>query len=1183
MSGRNIEQLLASLRHHDVKLWVENDKLRLSAPRGTLTDDLREELSRHKEEILRFLSSIRSVGRSEAIELAPVSRTESLPVSFSQQRLWFLNQFEPGNPAYNIPGTRRLKGPLRFEVLKRVLDEITRRHETLRTRFATANGRPIQVIEPAAPLEVPLIDLSSLSEKDRRERATSIGKEEAFRPFDLTKAPLFRARLLRLGAEDHVLVTRMHHIISDEWSLGVFNREFATLYEAFGAGERSPLPELPIQYADYAHWQRRFLSGDVLSDQISYWKRELSGTLPILALPTDRPRPKIQTFRGATRGFSLSDRVTAELNALSQREGVTLFMTLLAGLKVLLHHYTGQEDIIVGTPIANRRRAELEGLIGFFVNSLPIRTNLKGNPTFRELLSRLKEVSLEAFAHQDIPFEKLVEELSPERDPSQNPIFQMMFILQNTPREEKAIAGLTAAGLESDDRADAGSAAKRLEEASRKPPRPSFSRFDLTIDLKEWRGYIFGGIEYNTDLFDDSTVLRLIRHYGTVLGRALQDPDVRISDLSPLTPDERRRLVLEWNETEAAYPDEKTIPDLFEEQAARSAEKVALIHGESFLSYQELSRRANRLAHRLRSFGVGPETPVGIFLDRSPAMIVGLLGILKAGGAYVPLDPGYPTERIAFMIEDSRLGVLVTRRDLEGRLPGHSAHVVHVEEPGEPGEKDAMDGRAPERHLTPDHPCYTMYTSGSTGTPKGVLGLHRAALNRFQWMWDRFPFVTGEVCCQKTSLNFVDSVWEIFGPLLAGVPLAIIPDELTKDPHGLVKELGRRRVTRIVLVPSLLRVLLETYQDLSERLSELSLWIVSGEALTSELAALFHQKMPEARLLNLYGSSEVAADSTFYDTGRETLEARIPIGRPIANTKTYLLSPDLEPVPLGVTGELYVGGAGLARGYAHRPDWTAERFLPNPFAAESGERLYRTGDRGRFRADGEIEYMGRADHQVKIRGFRIELGEVGGALGKHPKVAESLVMVREDSPGGARLVAYAVPAAGGSVTSSELREFLAAKLPAHMVPQAFVILDAMPLTPNGKVNRRALPEASADRRDLGGTYVAPQAELERRIARVWQEVLGVERVSVHDNYFDLGGHSLLMVEVHEKLRPVVPRPITIVELFQYPTVRALYKFLSRDENGDGSDGGIDVKRDRARRREELVEQRKQLRRLRRQS
>ncbi len=1176
MSGKTLEHLLANLRTHDVKLWVENDKLRLSAPKGALSDDLRAELSRHKEEILRFLNSIRSAGRSDAIELVAVPRTESLPVSFSQQRLWFLNQFEPGNPAYNIPGTRRLKGVLRFEALQRTLDEITRRHETLRTSFATENGRPIQVVGPALPVDMPLIDLSSLSEEDRRERSVAISKEEAYRPFDLEKAPLFRARLLRLGAEDHVLLTRIHHIIADEWSLGVFNREVAVLYEAFGAGEPSPLPELPIQYGDYAHWQRRFLSGDVLKEQLGYWKRQLSGNLPVLALPTDRPRPRIQTFRGAARAFSLTERLTLELNALSQREGVTLFMTLLASLKVLLYHYTGQEDIIVGTPIANRRRAELENLIGFFVNNLPIRTNLEGNPTFRELLSRLKEVALEAFAHQDVPFEKLVEELAPERDPSQNPIFQMMFILQNTPREATKIAGLTAVALLSDD------PARMREPEAKRPPRPSFSRFDLTIDLKEWKGYIFGGVEYNTDLFDDSTIQRLIRHFGTILERAVRDPGTRIADLSPLTDEERRRLVVDWNQTDEDYPGEKTIPDVFEARVSLSPERVALIHGENVLSYRELDRRANRLAHRLKSLGVGPEAPVGIFIDRSPSMIVGLLGILKAGGAYVPLDPAYPTERIAFMIENSRLEVLVTRGDLVSRLPAHAARVVHVESfEGEGSER--AEELAPERRLHSDHPCYTMYTSGSTGTPKGVLGVHRAALNRFQWMWNHFPFADGEVCCQKTSLNFVDSVWEIFGPLLAGVPLAIVPDELTKDPRGLVSELERSGVSRIVLVPSLLRVLLESQQDLNERLSGLSLWIVSGEALTAELAALFHQRMPGARLVNLYGSSEVAADSTWYDTGKEDVPARIPIGRPIANTRTYLLSADLEPVPLGVTGELYVGGAGLARGYAHRPDWTAERFLPNPFAARPGERLYRTGDRARYRPDSEIEYMGRADHQVKIRGFRIELGEIGSALGKHPKVAESLLMVREDSPSGARLVAYAVPAPGAAITGSELREFLSEKLPAHMVPQAFVILEAMPLTPNGKVNRRALPAPSADRSDLGGgSYVAPRSELERKIVQVWQEVLGVERVGVHDNYFDLGGHSLLMVEVHEKLRPVVPRPITIVDLFQYPTVRALYKFLSRDGNGDGSEHGIDVKRDRARRREELVEQRKQSRRLRRQ-
>ena len=897
------------------------------------------------------------------------------------------------------------------------------------------------------------------------------------------------------------------------------------LYKAFSEGKPSPLPDLPIQYADFAHWQRERLQGEVLEGQVAYWKEQLGGELAQLQLPTDRSRPAVQTHRGARHGFDLPKGLAEKINSLSRQQGVTLFMTLLAAFKVLLYRYTGQTDFAVGSPIANRTRSELEGLIGFFVNTLVLRTDISGDPGFVEFLGRVRETTLGAYDHQEVPFEKLVEVLNPARDMSYSPLFQVMFVLQNMPRSSAELPGVRLSPVAVDTGA---------------------SMFDLTLYMWEEDKGLSGSVEYNTDLFDARSIEQMVEHFETLLKGVVADPARRISELELLTEAEHHKLLVEWNATEKDYPKDKTLVQLFEEQVARTPEAVAVEYEGNQLAYRELNVRANQLAHYLQSKGISPESRVGIWMERSLDMMVALLGALKAGGAYVPLDPNYPQERLAFMLSDSQVPVLLTKQRFIKDLPQYAGQVVCLDRDWDVISKESAV--SPTVHIKQDDAVYVIYTSGSTGTPKGVVGLYRGAVNRLNWMWRAYPFKPEEVCCQKTYLSFVDSVWEIFGPLLQGVPTVIVPDDAVKDPHLLVESLAANHVSRIVLVPSLLRVLLDSFGDLQKRLPELRLWVTSGEEIPLELAKRFREAMPHARLTNLYGSSEVSADVTCYEIGDDLQEQRVPIGRPIDNTQVYLLDDCLQPVPVGVHGELYVGGAGLARGYLNRPDLTAERFIPSPF--RPGEVLFKTGDLGRCLADGSIQYLGRRDHQVKIRGFRVELGEVEARIKEVEAVADGVVVLREDRPEDTSLVAYYVVREGQAVETSDVRRHLQAKLPEYMVPQHFVELASLPLTPNGKVDRKALPRPEADS-VLEQGYVAPRTETEQKIAAVWQEVLSREKVGVHDNFFDIGGFSLLMAKVQNKLQKDLNKPISMVTLFQYPTIGSLCNYLCSSEDSQG--------------------------------
>ena len=1087
---------------------------------------------------------IETARRSEQGLTAPpmerVSRDGDLPLSFAQQRLWFLDQLMPGSIAYNMSGAVRLTGPLNVVALEQSLTEVLRRHEILRTTFRAVDGQPFQSIAPAKPFILPVTDLEPLPEAEREAEARRLAIEEAHRLFDLARGPLFRATLLRLGEEDHILQCAMHHAVSDGWSIAIFNKEIGLLYHSFSTGQPLLLPELPIQYADFAHWQRQWLQGEVLEAQLSYWRKQLAGAPPSLELPTDRARPAVQTFHGARQSLVLPKSLTEALKGLSRQEGVTLFMTLLAAFKVLLSRYTGQEDIVVGTPIAGRNRAEIEPLIGFFINTVALRTDLSGGPSFRELLRRVREVALGAYDHQEMPFEKLVEELQPERDLSRTPLFQVFFNMLNLESLEShrpELNGLTAEQLVLNDSV----------------------KFDLSLTIREETEGVGASLQYNTDLFDDATIDRMICHFQTMLEGIVANPDQSLSDLPILTKAERHQLLAEWNETKRDFPKDKCLHQLFEEQVERTPDGVALVFEDQHLTYRELNTRANQLAHYLRKLGVGPETLVGICMERSVEMVVGLLGILKAGGAYVPLDPEYPKERLDFVIEDTRLAVLLTRQREQEELGRNGAKVVCIDAEFEVIARQEKSNPAGE--VSAESPAYAIYTSGSTGKPKGVIGLHRGIINRLYWMWERYPFESKEVFCQKTSLNFVDSVAEIFGPLLKGLRLVLIPDECVRDPGKLVEMLAMIQTTRIVLVPSLLRAVLEVSSNRRHSLTTLRYWFVSGEPLPSDLVKRFREELPDAKLINLYGCSEASADSTQCDINECGSIHRILIGRPINNTQTYILDAVLQPVPIGVPGELYIGGAGLARGYLNRAALTAEKFLPNPFSEEPGASLYKTGDLARYLADANIEFLGRIDHQVKIRGFRVEPEEIEAVLGQHLAVKQAVVMAREGlevAEGGSEdrkfkastepsrrihnsksLVAYVIPTPEQTPTVSELRGFVRKKLPEYMVPSSFVFLEALPRTPNGKVDRKALPAPDQSRPDLEARYVAPRSAAEARVAKIWAEALKLERVGVRDNFFDLGGHSLLATQVISRVREAFSVNLPLRLLFEGPTVEEL--------------------------------------------
>ncbi|MFO0760704.1 MAG: amino acid adenylation domain-containing protein [Byssovorax sp.] len=1079
---------------------------------------------------------------AEGLALPPLVREEvegPRPLSFAQERLWFLDQLTPGDTSYNIPLGMALGGALDLDALHRAFVELVRRHEALRTTFATVDNKPVQIIHPAMDIPLPVTSLTSFAEEKRMAHAQKIAAEEIARPFDLATGPLLRVRLIELAEGSYHLVLTIHHIVSDGWSMGILRREVSVLYDAFRKGMPSPLPELPAHYADYAAWQRGWLRGEVEEQQLGYWKQALGGAPQAIDLPADHPRPSAPTHRGGRKAFVLSTELSQKLHALSRKENVTLFMLLLAAYDVLLHRYTGQDDIVVGSPIAGRTAAATEAMIGFFVNTLVLRAQFPEDISFSSLLASVRESCLGAYAHQDVPFERLVRELAPERDMSRTPLFQVMFIHQNAPREE----AVKESGGEP---ATANRRGMTVEDAT--------AKFDLTLTTVEGKKGIVGYFEFALDLFEPATIERMAAHFVRLLEAIARAPGAPVSALPMLADDERSAILDDFNATDAAYPEHATLHGLFEEKAAKTPDAVALIFEGREIDYRTLNERSNRLAHHLRSLGAGKDTQVGICVERSPEMVIALIAVLKTGAAYVPLDPTYPRDRLALMIEISKLGILITQDRLRSELPTEGFTLLSLD--------DLDRGDGPLAHLPAENPgvavdpwdiAYVMYTSGSTGAPKGVSGTHTGMVNRLSWMWNNYPFEQGEICCQKTTLSFGDSIWEIFGPLLQGVPAVLIPSEVLKDTRRFVDTLSTHGISRLVLVPSLLRAMLDTHEDLAQRLPRLRWWTTSGEALPAELCRRFLAAMPDRVLLNLYGCSEISADATCYVPDRHLpFGTRVPIGKPIQNVRVYVLDARREPVPIGVSGEIYIGGVGIARGYLHRPDLTAQRFLPDPFRPGPRALLFKTGDLGRHLPSGDLEYLGRADLQVKVRGFRIELGEVEGAIVQHPSVSQVVVAARDYGDADRRLIAYVVWGQGAP-SAAQLRSFVKEQLPEYMVPSVFVFLDKLPLTPSGKVDRKALPAPER----AGGVeraHVAPRGPTEEAIVAIFAEVLKIsaEDIGVHDGFFELGGHSLLATQAMSRIRGALGVDLQVRVLFEAPSAAELGKRVDDLLRGGGS-------------------------------
>ncbi|MCB0207971.1 MAG: amino acid adenylation domain-containing protein [Anaerolineae bacterium] len=1163
----NLATFFDELTAQGIELWPDGDQLRYRAPEGSLSPGLLTTLKQHKIEIMDLLSH----------------GSETHPLSYGQQALWFEYQYAPESPAYNVSFAARIHSAVDVPALQRSFQMLVNRHPALRTTFEIAEDQPRQRVYRYRKAVLTEIDTGNWSWETLN--AQVLASHET--PFDLANGPLIRMSLFTRRPDNHVLIFSLHHLVIDGWSIGLILDELRTLYPAAITGTAPALSQLNGSYVDYVNWQTDILKTE--GEQLwAYWREQLGGELPVLNLPADRPHPAIRTGQGDSQPVEVPDNLTTQLRELARNEGVTLYMLLLTAFQLLLHRYSGQEDILISSPMAGRNRPEFTNLVGYFVSPVVIRANLSDNPTFRALLQQVRHTVLAALDHQDYPFPLLVEQLQPVRDPSRPPIYHAVFSLQKQ-HQFKDLFGQAISPAEDTSRMiDWGGLLLSPFEL-----RQNEGMFDLFLELSDHPASLVGAIKYASDLFDAATIQRMVEHFQILLTGIVANPQQRISDLPLLTEIDRRQMLVEWNNTQADYPKDKCIHQLFEIQAASTPEAVALIFdndqmttpndevplSSQSITYHELNARANQLAYSLQALGVGPETLVGICVERSIEMVIGLLGILKAGGAYVPLDPTYPRERLAYVLSDSQAKVLVSQKALAGQLPVYEGELVYLEDVQS---LSSAASENPKTEVGSNNLTYLLYTSGSTGRPKGAETTHRNVVNRLYWMWRTFPFEANEVCCHKTALSFGDSAWEIFGPLLRGISAVIIPDAAVKNPQEFIQILAQKNVSRLVLVPSLLRALLDSFPDLGRRLPKLRYWTCSGEALTTEMSERFRQIMPDSRLLNLYGASEVQADATWYDTSspayaRHQLRPGVPIGRPIANTQIYIVDQYILPVAIGIPGELLVGGDGLVRGYHNQTALTQEKFITNPF----GEgRLYRTGDRARYLPDGNIEFLGRADYQVQVRGFRIELGEIETVLSHHPDVHQAVVIVREEQPGDKRLVAYLVPetTAKDVQLAARVRRDLQAKLPAYMVPATFVMLDALPLTPSGKVDRRSLP-TPMERGQLDTAYVMPQTEAERRIAAVWQEVLHLDKVGIHDNFFDLGGHSLLIVQVYSRLQPFWGENLAMVDLFRYSTIQSLAEYLSRQ----ASDRPAATLQDQVKDREARQSSRKQRRQIRQQA
>ncbi|HEY1348559.1 MAG TPA: amino acid adenylation domain-containing protein [Ktedonobacteraceae bacterium] len=1109
------------------------------------TQRLAELSPQKREQLYQMLAQNAQRKREQAAgpQLVPLPADGApLPLSFAQQRLWFLDQLAPASPLYNIPYALRLKGPLHTQALRRSLQEIVRRHAVLRTTFEATEQGACQVIAPQLTLTPACVDLAGLPEEQRAAELEQRILQECRRPFDLSRGPLIQVTLFHLQDNEHVMLVMMHHSISDGWSRGIFLRELALLYSADCQGRPSPLPELPVQYADFASWQRAWLDGEVLARQLAYWRQQLHGAPAILELPTDHPVSAEQSYQGATRWLHLSPELTRALRELSRRESATLFMTLLTALNILLARTTGRSDIVVGTDVANRTRREVENLIGFFVNQLVIRTDLSAQPTFQQALRRVREGALGAYAHQDLPFEKLVQALAPQRDPRYHPLFQVSFVLQNVPASDQDFPGLRVEPVEID-----SGIAKLL--------------LDFSVEEQGEQTGLAISLRYRSDLFEAETIERMLQHYQALLVAGVANPQQPIATLPMLTAQERHQLLYAWNASrESASLPTLCFPQLFEARALRTPQAPAVSDAQRTLSYQELNRLANQAARALRAAGVGPEVLVALPARRSPELLIAILAIFKAGGAYLPLDPSDPPARLRDVLVRSGSRYLLAPDEL---LPMARAL---LEGEGAPAPASCQlyplqtllagpqTDENPAPRLSPRNLAYVMYTSGSTGAPKGAMIEQQGMLNHLQAKIALLGLQEGDRVPQTASPCFDISVWQLLAPLLAGGTVLIPPEEITHEPLALLPYLAGSQATVFEVVPSVLQIMLEASDQQAYPALDRLRWLIStGELLLPGLCQRWQERYPGIAIINTFGATECSDDVT-HSVIAQALPptcTHTPLGHPIAHMQQYILDRHLEPVPIGVCGEVYFGGVGVGRGYLADATRTAQVFLPDPLSNEPGARLYKTGDLARFLPDGNPVFLGRVDDQVKVRGRRIELGEIEAALARHPAIGGVAVAVRDDVGVDRELVAYVTRRPGTQLNAGELQTFARQALPVSLLPAFYVELEALPLNANGKIERRALPAPERHLLTPATSFIAPRTALEQVVARVWAELLGQERVGLGENFFDLGGHSLLATRLVARLRSMLRTALPLHSLFASPTVAGLAQALQEHESVAG--------------------------------
>jgi amino acid adenylation domain-containing protein len=1063
-----------------------------------------------------------------AVKKARISPRQSIapaPASFAQQQLWFLNQLEPDSP-FNISIAVRLNGSLKVDAIEQTLDAIVDRHHALRTVFATIEETLVQVILPPQSVVLNTIDLTHLSEDRSQIDVDRILKSEPLRPFNLATDLMLRPTLIRLNDREHILLLVMHHIAADGWSVGILFREFASFYAGFAAGNPVVMAELPIQYADFADWQRQWLTGDIFASQLEYWRQHLADAPRFLTLTTDRPRPSIQTFHGGTKYFQIDRGLTQQIKALGQQSGATLFMVLFAAFATLLSRYSGQDDVVISSPIANRQRSEVESIVGCFINTLALRIKLQGNPTFLELLAQVRETTLGAYDRQDFPLEKLVEELQPERSLSHALLFQTMFVLQNAPMGKLELPELSLDLLE-------------LEDLS--------AQNDLFLSMAETEAGLKAELGYNSDLFDRSTIDRLATNFETLLASIVANPHQGVSQL-PILGIEQEKLLANWNDTQVAYPLDRCFAQLFEQQVIATPDAIAVVFKNHQLTYQELNCRANQWAQHLVELGVEVETIVALICDRNIDFLTAVLAIFKAGGAYLPLNPQDPSKRIQQVLSQGQVTLVLTQQHYLSTLESIAEQLnpkpqlLEIEHLNEL----AYSTKNLPIRSTPDNLAYVIYTSGSTGTPKGAMLEQRGMVNHLVAKITDLNLTADDAIAQTASQTFDISIWQLLAALLVGGTVEIIPTEIATDPTQLFALVEDRQISILEIVPSLLRMMIQQITDgaTPAKLSNLRWLLLTGEALPPQLCRQWFEYYPTIPMLNAYGPTECSDDVTHYPIASPPVPEvlNLPIGQPISNTQLYILDYHLQSVPIGVAGELYVGGAGVGRGYLNAPELTEAAFIPNPFSQSASERLYKTGDKARYLADGNIEFLGRLDFQVKIRGFRIELGEIEAVLNLHPQVQEAIVIAREEQAGNQYLVAYIVP--NSPIETSDLRDFLKQKLPDYMVPSAFVYLDRMPLTANGKVDRHTfpIPDLKFSSIDI---FTLPTTPTELKLAQLWVDVLNIPEVGIHHNFFELGGHSLLATQIMSRLRSTFGIELPLRRLFELPTIAELAENIDR--------------------------------------